>query len=128
MELKKTVLLIDDDKEEYELFCIALEKYNQNISCTYTQDCSTSFNAVKDEHFDCIFLDFNLPVLNGFECLKKIKKNPTTKNIPVYMYSASKVDKSVENLCLQTGALRWIRKPQDLKGYHRLFDEILTFL
>src|SRR5262245_30745392 len=107
--MKKTVLLIDDDKEEYELFCIALEKYNENISCTHTYDCKEFYDALKGKQFDCIFLDFNLPVLNGLECLKKIKKNPATKNISVYMYSASIVDKSIENLCLETGAIKWIK-------------------
>jgi CheY-like chemotaxis protein len=126
MELKRTVLLIDDDKEEYELFCIALGNYSGNISCSHTYDCTASYDAVKGQHFDYIFLDFNLPVLNGFECLKKIKKSNSMKDAKVYMYSASIVDNSIQNLCLAFGAIKWITKPRDLKGYHKIFDEIFS--
>jgi len=125
MQIKKTVLLIDDDKEEYELFSIALESYNKNVSCIHTYDCTASFSDVQGKDFDYIFLDFNLPVLNGFECLKTIKKNPSMKSVPLFMYSASTVDDTVKKLCLDLGAVGWIGKPKNIREYHEIFDKIL---
>lgn len=124
MNTKKTVLLIDDDREEYELFCQALEQYNKNISCVHTYDCYACYNSVKDQKFDCIFLDYNMPVVNGFECLKKIKENPVLKDVPLYMFSASDVDKCIKELCIENGAIQWIEKPRSLQGYNTVFDEM----
>jgi CheY-like chemotaxis protein len=126
MELKRTVLLIDDDREEYELFCVALESYNKNIACSQAYSCMDAEDIVKGKSFDWIFLDFNLPDLNGFDCLKKLKNNPVTQNIRVYIYSASKIDQSVENLCMAFGAVKWIIKPQDLNGYYKIFDDVFS--
>ena len=124
MQEKKTVLLIDDDPEEFELFCVALERYNSNISCTHAKDCDDLYRAIKGKQIDYIFLDFNLPQKNGFECLKLIKDAAHLNNLPIYMFSASVINKEIEVLCIEAGAKKWIHKPRNLKGYFQIFNEV----
>jgi len=124
MQEKKTVLLIDDDPEEFELFCVALEDYNSNLSCIHAKDVDDLYGALKGKQIDYIFLDFNLPQKNGFECLKLIKDVVHLNNLPIYMFSASVINKEIEVLCMETGATKWIRKPKTLKGYFEIFGEV----
>ena|SRR5690242_11181330 len=122
--MKKEILLIDDDAEEHELFCMAIEKYNHHISCKHATNCNEGLKLALAEHPDIIFLDYNMPVINGYECLKHIKGYSSLKELPVYMYSASSVSSEYKNLCIEAGAKGWINKPQDLESYHRLFCRI----
>lgn len=122
--MRKTVLLIDDDADEHLWFSEALENYNSAISCITAYSCSQGYNRIKDSPPDWIFLDFNLPGTNGLECLMKIKKTPSLKNVPVYMYSASRVSDQVRAQALETGALKWIAKPNALGAYQKIFSEV----
>jgi len=62
---------------------------------------------------DLVILDWNMPVLDGFEALKEIKKMSTTKEIPVIMITG--VMTSPENLqsAMDEGAVDFLRKPFD---------------
>ena len=122
--MKRTVLLIDDDQEEYELFCHTLEKYNLNVSCIHAWECNRIQNVIKGKEIHWVFLDFNLPKHNGYECLHQIKKISPLQNVPVYMFSASYIPKETKKLCLEAGAVMWLNKPDDIRAYFKIFDEI----
>jgi len=115
--MKRTVLLVDDDKDEYEFFCHALERYNQNVSCIHAYECNEIENLVKGKEIHWVFLDFNMPKLNGYQCLHEIKKISAMQNAAVYMFSASNVLKEIKNLCIEAGTVKWIIKPGDYQGY-----------
>lgn len=118
------VLLVDDDPEEFEVFCEVLKHYN-NVSCKQVIDFSDSQKILKEEKPDIIFLDFNLPGTNGYEYLKKIKSDPNTKHIIIYMFSASEVG-YLKNKCVEAGAEKWINKPKEIAEYYKVFDDIFT--
>jgi response regulator RpfG family c-di-GMP phosphodiesterase len=124
--MKKKVLLIDDDREEYELFCKGLHEYHPHISCVHLYNCSNLEKELNGESVSWIFLDFNLPMYNGHQCVQKIKKIPSLQNVPLYMFSASKVDKIIQDLCMECGAVAWIKKPNNVEGYKKIFEEVFT--
>lgn len=57
-----------------------------------------------------IFMDWNMPVMNGLECLKSLKKIPKYKNIPVLMISTESEDDRV-NIAKEAGAKGYLAKP-----------------
>jgi DNA-binding response OmpR family regulator len=115
--MKRTVLLVDDDKDEYEFFCHALERYNQNVSCIHAYECNEIENLVKGKEIHWVFLDFNMPKLNGYQCLNEIKKISALQNAAVYMFSASNISEEIKNLCIEAGTVKWIIKLGDYQGY-----------
>ena len=72
--MKKTVLLVDDDLEEHEIFGQALKKFNSDIEFISAMNGKHALKFLKQELPDWIFLDVNMPVMNGIETLYAIKK------------------------------------------------------
>lgn len=66
------------------------------------------------EHPDVklVLLDWNMPNMNGLDCLKAIKADPTTKGIPVMMVT-SEAEKSKIIEAVQAGASNYLVKPFD---------------
>ncbi len=67
---------------------------------------------------DYIFLDLNLPLMTGFECLYNLKKNTLLKDIPVVIYSTSSRDIDRQKT-KDLGAMHYISKPGSM---HELKD------
>ena len=65
----------------------------------------------------------NMPQINGLVCLRKIKETLLFKDVPVYMFSmAAYTDRYYQ--VFELGAVKWIKKPKDIPGYARLFEEL----
>jgi response regulator RpfG family c-di-GMP phosphodiesterase len=122
------ILWIDEDVDEFEMLNKALQMYTAEISCKYAINCDIAFQVLREEHIDIIFLDFNMPPQNGYECLKKISEAVSLQYVPVYIFSASTAPNLIKELCLQEGAKGWITKPRSVKGYYNLFDSICNTL
>ena len=69
---------------------------------------------------DVIFLDLNMPCLNGFECLDLIRKNEKLKSIPIIIFSTS-VNKSDILNTYNKGANLYFPKPY---SFHQLVDSL----
>jgi len=117
----KTILLIDDDSEEHELFSHALSRYSSNIKCMTAFTCLQGYELAQQRKPDVIFLDMNLPGTHGLACLRKIRKSSLLNNVTVYMYSDGFVGERDIVTALQEGAKKWIKKPDSLEGYDRIF-------
>ena len=107
------VMLIDVDKDDCDIFCDAA---NQISDCkchcvNNAMDALSMLNKVSKLPL-CIFLDINMPVIDGFEVLKQIKSDPKLSKIPVVMYSTTPNPREAEK-SLSLGADRFIRKTAD---------------
>ena len=108
----KKFLLADDDEDDTNLFDEALRKINSTIeffSARNGKDMLDKLNAGKVEP-QVIFLDINMPEMNGWEALEKIKKTSTLKDIPVIMYSTSSSARDGKK-AVESGALGFYEKP-----------------
>jgi len=110
MSKKNKVLIVDDDKHNLNICQITLsDAYDIEIA----HDGAEALNMLDTFKPDVVLTDWEMPVLNGLELLKKIKSNPATKNIQVVMMSGIMTKR--ENLldALQYGIIDLIRKPFD---------------
>ena len=86
----KSILLIDDDTDDQEIFVAALKEVSPNIRCYCEDDGEVAMKLLSKNEIakpDLFFIDLNMPRLNGKEVLKKIKSTDSLKNIPVIMFS-----------------------------------------
>lgn len=107
------VLFVDDDPDDYDIFCEALRTANSNIKCIHAPDGKAAIDLLRDgipKLPDYIFLDVNMPIMGGKECLIRIKEIPKAKNIPVIMYSTTKNPKEIIEY-KQLGAKEFVVKP-----------------
>lgn len=109
--------LIDDDRDDRELFSEALAAVDSDIICYYAADGEEAVEKLDNKHTDrpdVIFLDINLPAMTGWQCLDRIKSIEATKDVPVIMYSTSSHGRD-KKLAKGLGALCLITKPHDYK-------------
>jgi CheY-like chemotaxis protein len=112
------ILLVDDDSEDAELFLHAVNEIDPSIQIENARDGQHALEILEaDTNLpSIIFLDINMPKVNGWECLMKLKQNQRTKNIPVVMYSTSRHNDNII-LAKRLGAIDFMEKP-----YH--FDDL----
>jgi CheY-like chemotaxis protein len=90
--MEKVILLADDDCDDYDIFKESLEASGCQASLFRAEDGATVFDFLKANDKprpDLIFLDLNMPVMNGWQCLARLKNEPAYEGIPVVMYTTS---------------------------------------
>ena len=110
-----TLLYVDDDSEDKEIFCDALAEIDPTILCLTASDGEEGLArlTVLLTPPDFIFLDLNMPRMNGKEMLLELKKSERFSSIPVVIYSTSLLKHDVQMLN-DLGAYLCIEKPADI--------------
>jgi CheY-like chemotaxis protein len=108
----KILFLVDDDQDDQDIFQEAVKLIDKDIVCYTACDGKDALTKLRDALFlpDVVFLDLNMPVMNGKECLKALKQDKHLRHIPVIVYSTSAAEKEKSN-CLSLGASHYISKP-----------------
>lgn len=123
--MQKRLLLVDDDPDDIELFCEAVEEIGE-IDCNYSY---TAIEAIEflnnaSEKPDYIFLDVNLLRINGRQFLIELKKNPQYKNIPVIIYSTLKDPQQIEEF-YTLGASYYLIKPAGFEALKKSINQAI---
>lgn len=127
MNSRLTFFLADDDDDDIALFCEALTEIDPSIICHTAENGSQAFKTLSELSINrpqVIFLDINMPILNGWECLKRIKQHPNLENIPVIMYSTSSSKKDLE-LASALGAICMMTKPDNFLQLKEILKTII---
>jgi CheY-like chemotaxis protein len=104
-------LLVDDDSDDSDLIFEVLNEIDSSIKYTYAMDGPEALTMLEEGYTpSIIFLDINMPGMNGWQCLSKFKANGRFKNIPVVMYSTSSYQHEIEK-AFELGALAFFTKP-----------------
>ena len=112
-----TLLLVDDDPDDQEFFKLALNAIREKISFAAAGNGQDALDQLTAEVCipDLIFLDMNMPLMNGLTFLQKIKASATLKHIPVIIYSTSDEPHEI-SMARSMGAVDFITKPTDRKS------------
>lgn len=113
MNTERYILLVDDDPDEYLLFEDALRELPQSPRLQYARDGQQLMQLLADDQAvlpAIIFLDLNMPRMNGFECLKFIRKSTRFANLPIVIFSTSSQAQAIDTVYEQ-GANYYVRKP-----------------
>jgi CheY-like chemotaxis protein len=106
-------VLIDDDHDDHEIFSIAMREAAPSVRCIYFDSGKAALTKfAEDSGFipDYIFLDLNMPGMDGMQLLEIFKQNELTSRIPVIVYSTSILLREKEKV-MQLGASRFLIKP-----------------
>lgn len=119
-------LLVDDDEDDQEIFLMALEKINKNIKCLTANDGVEALSILKEQKEfipDYIFLDVNMPKMNGIDCLESMKEFKHLKNAKFFMYSTTSENWVMEK-SKELGALDFIIKPASPSALEKILSKI----
>ena len=118
----RNILLIDDDEDDQDIFLTALTKISADTTCAVE---SNGHNALRDLENgqlnpDVIFLDLNMPEMNGQEFLVAVKKKMHLRHIPIIILSTSS-HAATKMIVKDLGALDFLTKPDN-------FDDLVAML
>ncbi len=113
----KNILIIDDEEVSRNLLKRLLEKESYLV---HTMDnAKDGLDFIKEHHPDVIILDIIMPVMDGFELLEKIKRDPTIADIPVILASVLNEKK----LGYTLGASDYLTKPIDRNSLRNILQK-----
>src|SRR5687767_13044745 len=109
------IMLIDDDRDDRFFFSKALKKMPVEFELVEAMDGVDAFKKLRESDIKpaVIFLDINMPFMNGIEFLKELKKDPNLNTIPVIIQSTSNAETDI-SVTLNLGAVDYIIKPMDV--------------
>jgi len=109
------ILLVEDYKHS-QIIVTRLLKKNDFDSIVVVENGQEALDAVKQQHYDLILMDMQMPVMNGFEATKKIRELKEYKETPIVALTAFAM-KGDREKCLDAGATDYIPKPIDSQEF-----------
>lgn len=83
-----------------------------------------ALELLENNWVDLVFLDINMPVMNGIEFMENVRKDETTRDLPVIIVSTEGSNERVERLH-ELGAKAYLRKPVTPEVLTTTVNEIL---
>jgi CheY-like chemotaxis protein len=127
-DLQYKCLLIDDDSDDRQIFSIALKKISAKVELSTAESGIKALEKLKaDASYipDFIFLDLNMPVMNGFECMRELKKLDHLRSAKIIIYTTSSDERDMEE-SKNMGAFRFVTKPFDINDLVTVLSEIFN--
>jgi CheY-like chemotaxis protein len=127
MKKSIAIMLIDDSLSDRRLFQYVLNEINSDIKYIPIENGTKAIDYLSSSdyiHPDYIFLDVNMPGMNGIECLERIKKIKSVKHIPVIVYSTDPL-KNYEEAAMSLGAYQCLRKSIDFNETCKVIKSLL---
>ncbi len=103
----KHILIVDDNKTSLSSAKAAL---NDVYKVTAVTSGAQALKFLENNRCDIILLDINMPEMDGFEVMKRIRSNSERADIPIIFLTADN-DAATESRCLEEGAIDFIAKP-----------------
>ena len=91
--MPKKILVVDDEKHIVRLVQANLDRAGYTV--VTANDGKEALQKVADENPDLVVLDVMMPYMDGFEVLQNLRRNPSTRDIPVIMLTAKAQDADV---------------------------------
>jgi CheY-like chemotaxis protein len=122
----RQVLLADDDDDDRLLFLDVLKELKLPVTLSSANNGEMLMQVLaQSTPPDILFLDLNMPLKNGFECLVEIRRDPRLDGMPVVIFSTSSQPSAIERV-YSDGAQLYIRKPNDFTELKNVIHHVLT--
>ncbi len=108
MSRHRRILVCDDDELLVDLLTYRLGTKGYKVSAA--RDGGQALERIAADKPDAVVLDAMMPVVDGFEVLRRIREQPATANLPVVMLSARKQERDIVG-ALELGASDFVVKP-----------------
>ena len=123
--MKTHILLVDDEIEEMKILAEALKDVLGDHKCTHA---FSGVHALEILHYlkpQFIFLDFNMPIMNGLELALAIRDLSDLKDTPVFLY-AKHFDAEVFQKAKTAGIAGCLEKPATIAQFSLLLKSVFT--
>ncbi|MGB3144207.1 MAG: response regulator [Maribacter sp.] len=127
---KFLIAVVDDDQDDRELFIDVVKEIENCLEILQFENGSTFLNYLKKSKSDLpnlVFLDLNMPMMGGMQCLVRLREFVNAKELPVVIYSTSSSTQYIDE-AYSLGANLYIPKPNDFNALKRCVDSVLKMV
>ena len=122
------ILIVDDDEDDSLTLADAIQSVLPSCNLHFEGDGIAALRFIKTKiPPDLVFLDLNLPLKNGMDCLKEISGLNLLPDTPIVIYSTSGSIEEID-LCYRYGAMFYIVKPTSDKELTKLITRAISIL
>lgn len=119
-------LIIDDDEDDRDFFEIALADCGHAYLFSTAPSGTHALELLPHRVIpDYIFLDLNMPLVSGKECLQQIRQLEALNHIPIVIYSTSSYHKDIEDT-RQMGASYFLSKTADISKLSQILSQLFS--
>ena len=120
------ILLVEDDNDDLMFFQEAIKKIAEINQVTVVRNRDEMFSHIEQNpQIDVVFMDINLPLVDGKECLRQLKSHQKFKDIPVIMFTGSSSNLDIDE-SYEIGAHYHIVKPYAHINYVESLKTVLA--
>jgi CheY-like chemotaxis protein len=107
-----SILVVDDNEENREILVHRLQKTGYQVDTA--NEGREALAMLRSSLVDLVLLDINMPIMDGIQALKEIRKDEILSGVPVIMLTAIE-DMHITLECMRNGACGYVTKPFDMK-------------
>jgi CheY-like chemotaxis protein len=123
----RNILLIEDDPDDQEIFITVLESISDTVKCIAIGDAELALDKLKNKEItpEIIFIDLNMPMMNGIQFLTEVKQQEVLMEIPVIVLTTAS-DPGIIKKVKYLGAYDYIIKPSKYGELRKALVSILV--
>jgi len=118
-------LYIEDNRANLNLVKQLVHAHWPNAELLIAEDPVRGLELLHDHEIQLVLLDINLPIMNGYQVLARIRENESTKNLPVVAVSANAMPSDIQT-GKEAGFDEYITKPIKIDSFFEIIDQILA--
>ena len=119
-----TILVVDDLAANRDVLVILLRHHGHRL--LEAADGREGLAAVQAEHPDLVITDVLMPVMDGYELVRQLRLDPTTRGIPVVFYTAHYGEREARRLALSSGVSYVLTKPAESSEVLDIVGRVLS--
>ncbi|MBL1208928.1 response regulator [Geminocystis sp. GBBB08] len=117
------ILIVEDDKVNQKIIMQVMKRLGYSFDVVNNgQEC---LEKVAKNNYNLIFMDCQMPILDGYDTTKKLRLNKDTQNLPIIGLTAFAMEGDREK-CLAVGMSDYLTKPFSLKQVENLLNKWLS--
>lgn len=125
MSSLKKVLIVDDSQLIHQMYKLIMMRFH---GCTVV-DAMNGLEGLdilsRDNSFDLILLDINMPVMNGLQFMEKVSKSGLHRHIPIIVISTEGKEEDTLK-AMKLGASGYVVKPFKTENLYSLMEKVLA--
>lgn len=124
----KKILFIDDDEIECQKILRSLKELDNQLEVLIKDNAIDALDLLDEvgTEIDLVVLDLNMPLMNGFDFLKKLRKDEKLKRLPVVILTTSSNEKDF-NTARESCVSGYFVKPLKYEAYKQMILVIVTY-
>jgi CheY-like chemotaxis protein len=119
-------MVVDDDSDDIELFVEAVHEIDARLVCQSSSSGMEALTLLESTTIkpEIIFVDMNMPILNGKEFVKLIRQNKIYNDTKLFLYSTVDLSRNLPEMKL-IGADGFLRKPISYSALKNDLSEVI---